>query len=52
MFKAAGVGALLFQEAGNRVVAALFTPDQEYAEYSENNLESLVEHFLTHHNER
>jgi glycosyltransferase involved in cell wall biosynthesis/Flp pilus assembly protein TadD len=51
-FEAAAAGALLFQEAGNAEVADFFEPGTEYVAYSDDDLETLLEHYLTHENER
>src|SRR5207247_8734530 len=51
-FEAVACGALLFQEASNREVPALFRPGQECVLYDHDNLEERLEHFLTHEDER
>jgi glycosyltransferase involved in cell wall biosynthesis/Tfp pilus assembly protein PilF len=51
-FEATAAGALLFQEADNREVPEYFTPGQEYVAYTDENLEALLEHHLTHEDER
>src|SRR5262249_18406757 len=51
-FEAATSGALLFQEASNREVPAYFRDRQECVLYDETNLEDLLEHYLTHEDER
>jgi glycosyltransferase involved in cell wall biosynthesis/tetratricopeptide (TPR) repeat protein len=50
--EATAVGALLFQEAENQEVSALFTAGQEFVEYTDENMESQVEHYLTRETER
>jgi hypothetical protein len=52
VFEAAGAGALLFQEASNREVGHYLRPGQECVGYTEDDLESLLEHYLTHEDER
>src|SRR5262249_28482204 len=51
-FEAAACSALLFQEAGNREVPALFRDRQECVYYTAENLEELLDYFLTHEEER
>src|SRR5262249_28581319 len=51
-FEAAGAGALLFQEAGNREVGDYLRPGRECVCYIEDDLEHLLEHYLTHEDER
>jgi GT2 family glycosyltransferase/tetratricopeptide (TPR) repeat protein len=51
-FEAAAAGALLLQEADNREVAEYFEPGREYVAYSDDNLEQLIDHYLTHDDER
>jgi GT2 family glycosyltransferase/Tfp pilus assembly protein PilF len=51
-FEAAAAGALLFQEADNRELPAYFRDRQEYVAYTAENLEALLEHYLTHEDER
>jgi glycosyltransferase involved in cell wall biosynthesis/predicted Zn-dependent protease len=51
-FEAASQGALLFQEADNREVAAYLRDRQECVYYTAANLEALLEHYLTHEEER
>lgn len=51
-FEAAAAGALLFQEAGNREVPQYFEPGTEYVAYGDHDLEALLEHYLTHEEER
>jgi glycosyltransferase involved in cell wall biosynthesis len=50
--EAAACGALLFQEAGNADVAAHFRPGAEYIEYTDDNLEVLLDYYLEHEDER
>jgi GT2 family glycosyltransferase/tetratricopeptide (TPR) repeat protein len=52
VFEAAASGALLFQEKGNAEVAALFRDRQECVFYTADNLEVLLQHYLTHEEER
>jgi tetratricopeptide (TPR) repeat protein len=52
VFEAAAMGALLFQEAGNREVPGYFTDKRECVYYDEANLESLLEYYLEHEDER
>jgi hypothetical protein len=52
VFEAAAAGALLFQEEGNREVPALFRHRQECVYYNSDNLESVLDHFLEHEDER
>jgi glycosyltransferase involved in cell wall biosynthesis/tetratricopeptide (TPR) repeat protein len=51
-FEAAVAGALLFQEAGNRELPALFADRCECVYYRDEDLEALLEHYLTHEDER
>jgi GT2 family glycosyltransferase/predicted Zn-dependent protease len=51
-FEAAASGALLFQERGNAEVAALFRDRQECVFYGDDDLEELLEHYLTQEDER
>jgi glycosyltransferase involved in cell wall biosynthesis/Flp pilus assembly protein TadD len=51
-FEAAAAGCLLFQEAGNLEVPAYFQDRQECVYYDEDNLEALLEHYLSHEDER
>jgi glycosyltransferase involved in cell wall biosynthesis/Tfp pilus assembly protein PilF len=51
-FEAAAAGALLFQEADNREVPEFFEPGKEYVRYADNDLEALLEHYLSHEDER
>jgi GT2 family glycosyltransferase/Flp pilus assembly protein TadD len=50
--EALAAGALLFQEAGNAEVAALLADRKEAVFYDETNLARLLEHYLSHENER
>jgi GT2 family glycosyltransferase/tetratricopeptide (TPR) repeat protein len=52
VFEAAASGALLFQEVGNAEVAALFRDRRECVFYTDDNLESLLEYYLVHEDER
>jgi glycosyltransferase involved in cell wall biosynthesis/Tfp pilus assembly protein PilF len=52
VFEAAAQGALLFQEAENREVAEYFRDREECVYYTAANLETLLEHYLTHEEER
>src|SRR5262249_51944619 len=52
VFEAAAAGALLFQEEGNQEVGDYFRDRQECIFYSDENLESLLEHYLGHEDER
>ena len=52
VFEAIAGGALLLQERDNAEVAALLKPGMEYAPYDESNLEAVIEHFLSHDDER
>jgi tetratricopeptide (TPR) repeat protein len=51
-FEAAWAGALLFQERGNAEAEALFTDRRDCVFYGDADLESLLEHYLTHEDER
>jgi hypothetical protein len=51
-FEAAAAGALLFQEAGNREVGDYFRDRRECVLYGDDDLEGLLEHYLTHEDER
>jgi hypothetical protein len=51
-FEATAAGALLFQEAGNQEMPAFFSEGEEYVAYQDNNLEDLLEHYLSHEEER
>ena len=50
--EAPAAGALLFQEAGNREVPALFHEGEEYVAYQDADLEQLLEYYLTQEEER
>jgi GT2 family glycosyltransferase len=50
--EAMACGALLFQESANAEVPALFRDRQECVFYTEDNLEELLEHYLSHEDER
>jgi glycosyltransferase involved in cell wall biosynthesis len=52
VFEAACCGALLFQESGNLEVPNYFRDRQECVYYTDRDLESLLEHYLTHEDER
>jgi GT2 family glycosyltransferase len=52
VFEAASQGALLFQEAGNREVPAYFADRRECVYYNEDDLESLLDYYLDHEEER
>jgi glycosyltransferase involved in cell wall biosynthesis/predicted Zn-dependent protease len=52
VFEAAASGALLFQESDNREVASYFRDRRECVFYDENNLETLLTHYLDHEDER
>jgi glycosyltransferase involved in cell wall biosynthesis len=51
-FEAAAAGALLFQERGNREIGEYFHDRQECILYDDQNLESLLTHYLKHEPER
>ena len=51
-FEAACCGALLFQERGSAETAAFFRDREECVCYGEDDLEALLEHYLTHEGER
>jgi spore maturation protein CgeB len=51
-FDAAAAGALLFQEAGNREVKGMFADRRECVFYCDEDLEELLEYYLTHEDER
>ncbi len=51
-FEAAACGALLFQERGNRETPDYFRDRQECVYYGDDDLEELLEHYLTHEDER
>jgi len=50
--EAVSAGALLFQEAENREVAALLRPCEEYVPYTDANLEEQLDYYLEHEDER
>jgi predicted O-linked N-acetylglucosamine transferase (SPINDLY family)/GT2 family glycosyltransferase len=50
--EAAWAGALLLQEEGNEETAAHFHDRRECVFYNEDNLEDLLEHYLSHEDER
>ncbi len=50
--EAVSSGALLFQERGNAEVAARLGKPPAYVVYDEDDLETLLEHYLTHESER
>ncbi|HEY7309547.1 MAG TPA: glycosyltransferase [Gemmataceae bacterium] len=52
VFEVAAAGALLFQEEDNREVLLYFQPGREYVAYNADNLEALLEHYLSHEDER
>src|SRR5438132_2156957 len=52
VFEAATVGALLFQERGNREIQEYFQDRKECVLYDEDNLEALLEYYLDHEEER
>jgi glycosyltransferase involved in cell wall biosynthesis/tetratricopeptide (TPR) repeat protein/predicted O-methyltransferase YrrM len=51
-FEAAASGALLFQEAGNRELPDYFLHRYEAVFYTDDSLEDLLEHYLSHEEER
>ena len=51
-FEAAASGALLFQEAENREVRDYFQDQKECVYYTSDNLEALLNRYLTHEEER
>ncbi len=51
-FEAAAAGALLFQEADNRETAQFFRDRQECVCYTADDLEALLDHYLTHEDDR
>jgi GT2 family glycosyltransferase/Flp pilus assembly protein TadD len=51
-FEAAAAGALLFQERGNLEVGDFFRDRRECVFYGDDDLEGLLEHYLTHEDER
>jgi GT2 family glycosyltransferase/tetratricopeptide (TPR) repeat protein len=52
VFEAAAAGALLFQEAGNLEVPAIFRDRQECVYYTEDDLEELLRYYLENEDER
>ena len=50
-FEAVAAGALLFSERGNREVASFLAEGKEYVAYGD-DLEDLLEHYLSHEEER
>jgi GT2 family glycosyltransferase/tetratricopeptide (TPR) repeat protein len=52
VFEAAAAGALLLQERENGDVPHYLTPGVQYAPYGADDLESVIEHYLTHDDER
>jgi glycosyltransferase involved in cell wall biosynthesis/tetratricopeptide (TPR) repeat protein len=52
VFEACAAGALLLNEAGNAEVEQLLRPGQDYIAYHDGDLEALLEHYLTHEDER
>jgi GT2 family glycosyltransferase/predicted Zn-dependent protease len=51
-FEAAACGALLFQERENQEVGEYFADRRECVLYDDKDLEGLLEHYLTHEDER
>ena len=51
-FEAATCGALLLQEAQNSEVRQWFDEGREFVAYTTENLESVLDHFLTHEEKR
>jgi glycosyltransferase involved in cell wall biosynthesis/Flp pilus assembly protein TadD len=51
-FEAAAAGALLFQEEGNIETPAFFRDRQECVYYNSDNLETLLDYYLDHEDER
>src|SRR5262249_54218948 len=51
-FEAPACGALLFQESENREIRDWLDEGSEFVAYKSDNLEALLEHYLTHENER
>jgi tetratricopeptide (TPR) repeat protein len=51
-FEAPVMGCLLMQEAANAEVPLYLKPGQEYVAYTDEDFETLVEHYLTHEDER
>jgi hypothetical protein len=52
VFEAAAADTLLFQEAENQEVSACFRDREECVYYTADDLEGLLEHYLTHEDER
>jgi GT2 family glycosyltransferase len=51
-FEAAAAGALLFQEEGNLEIGEYFEDGKEFVSYNEENLDSRLEYYLDHEEER
>ena len=51
-YEAPACGALLFQERENREILSLFPDRQECVLYDDDDLEPLLEHYLSHEDER
>jgi len=51
-FEAPACGALLVQEFENRDVPQWLAPGREYVTYADDNLEPLIEYYLTHESDR
>jgi len=51
-FEAPACGALLFQEAENREIRQWLDEGSEFVAYNDENLETLLEEYLTHNKER
>lgn len=51
-YEAAACGALLFNEADNPTIRTAFRDGEECVLYSEDNFEQLVDHYLTHEDDR
>jgi tetratricopeptide (TPR) repeat protein len=52
VFETASAGALVFQEADNREIAAYLTAGKECVLYEDHNLEELLDYYLSHEEER
>ncbi|MGE3804185.1 MAG: glycosyltransferase [Gemmataceae bacterium] len=52
VFEAAAAGALLIQEKGNLEVPTYFADGQEFLSYTSESLESLLDYYLDHEDER
>src|SRR5439155_5972400 len=50
--EATAAGALLFQEAGNDEVPRYFSEGREYVAYRPDDLETLLEYYLEHEDQR